>query len=399
MAGHLINTALVAFTAQNVRCFRDEARLTLTATRMAEESAVRRLRTAGSDAEAVLPAAGIFGANASGKSALLAAMADMQCLAAGADCEARPFLLDGASAARPSRYEIELILEGVRWRYGFEIAPDGAVAAEHAFHYPHARKACVFRRHSAGIDFGAAHRSAGTKLKCWIRPDMLALPTAAAVGVEAVEPLNRWFETNLRLVKTSETGWGSELTAAWLNDPATAQRAEAMFKAADLGVTGAAIGGLGAMSGVLACGAAGLFGAAPGVLALREQSRGTQVWVEIAGPVLSALDRGDVLLIDELGRSLHPHLVDALVGLFQDQRTNLRCAQLVFNTHTASILGDSSRRRIGRDQVWFTHKAPDGASALYPLTDFSPRRDEAISRRYLQGHYGAVPDCRPDSGD
>ena len=112
-------------------------------------------------------------------------------------------------------------------------------------------------------------------------------------------------------------------------------------------------------------------------------------------PVLSALDRGDVLLIDELGRSLHPHLLDSLVGLFQNQHTNPRCAQLIFSTHTANVLGDITSRRIGRDQVWFTQKAPDGASKLYPLTDFSPRQDEAVARRYLQGRYGAVPSCRP----
>ena len=388
----------MAFTAQNVRCFRDEARLTLAATRMAEPGAARSVASAGAACAApALPAAGIFGANASGKTALLAAMADMASFASGAECEARPFLLDAASAAQPSRYEIELILEGVRWRYGFEIAPGGAVVAEHAFHYPHGRRASVFHRHPAGVAFGPRHRSAGSKTKAWVRPDTLTLPTAAAVGLEAVEPLNCWFETNLRLVKSSETGWGSDLTAVWLDDPATAQRAARMLEAADLGIVGADIGPLRTVGGLTH--SAENFGG-PGsetlvALPMKDQSSGTRAWLELAGPVLSALDRGDVLLIDELGRSLHPHLLDSLVGLFQNQHTNPRCAQLIFSTHTANVLGDTTRRRIGRDQVWFTQKAPDGASKLYPLTDFSPRQDEAVARRYLQGRYGAVPSCRP----
>ena len=56
-------------------------------------------------------------------------------------------------------------------------------------------------------------------------------------------------------------------------------------------------------------------------------------------------------------------------------------AQLIFNTNDTSILGDSGRAVLGRDQVWFTEKAPDGASSLYALADFSPspRRDDPSS--------------------
>lgn len=67
-------------------------------------------------------------------------------------------------------------------------------------------------------------------------------------------------------------------------------------------------------------------------------------------------------------------------------------AQLIFNSHEASLLGDSRGDRVlGRDQVWFTEKSHDGATRLYPLADLSPRGDEAIGRRYLGGRYGATP--------
>ena len=64
----------------------------------------------------------------------------------------------------------------------------------------------------------------------------------------------------------------------------------------------------------------------------------------------------------------------------------------MFNTHDATILGDStSDRLIGRDQVWFTEKRADGSTRLYPLSDLDPRKEEAIGRRYLAGRYGATP--------
>jgi hypothetical protein len=36
-------------------------------------------------------------------------------------------------------------------------------------------------------------------------------------------------------------------------------------------------------------------------------------------------------------------------------------------------------------------KGRDHASVLVPLTDFSPRKHEALEKGYLQGRYGALP--------
>ena len=63
-------------------------------------------------------------------------------------------------------------------------------------------------------------------------------------------------------------------------------------------------------------------------------------------------------------------------------------AQLVIATHDTSLLdGDLYRR----DQVWFVEKDKENASHLYPLTDFSPRKEEALEKGYLRGRYGALP--------
>ncbi len=80
---------------------------------------------------------------------------------------------------------------------------------------------------------------------------------------------------------------------------------------------------------------------------------------------------------------------------FRTPPTNRRGAQLIFNSHDPTLLGDSYGRDLHRDQVWFTEKGNDGASRLYSLAAFRPRSDEAISRRYLQGRYGAVPILDP----
>ena len=126
-----------------------------------------------------------------------------------------------------------------------------------------------------------------------------------------------------------------------------------------------------------------------------DESLGTMVWIGLVGPLLDALDSGSILLADELDASLHPHLVDQLIALFQNPETNPHDAQLIFNSHDVTLLGDSKNRRLGRDQIWFTEKDVDGATTLYPLADLSPRKDEALERRYLQGRFGALPVLDP----
>ena len=115
--------------------------------------------------------------------------------------------------------------------------------------------------------------------------------------------------------------------------------------------------------------------------------------------MLDSIRKGSVLLVDELDGSLHPHLVQHFVRLFQNRKTNPRCAQLIFNAHDPTILGDSGRRSLGRDQIWFTEKNADGATTLYSMADFRPKGDEALGRRYLQGRYGGVPVLNPAEFD
>ncbi|WP_328518302.1 AAA family ATPase [Actinoplanes sandaracinus] len=127
-------------------------------------------------------------------------------------------------------------------------------------------------------------------------------------------------------------------------------------------------------------------------MSVDDESRGTLVWFGLAGPVLTALAEGSVLLAHELDASLHPALVVELVRLFQDPATNPARAQLIFNSHDAALLGEPGTvSPLGRDQVWFTEKRDDGGSRLYGLADLAPRKEEAIGRRYLAGRYGAVP--------
>jgi AAA15 family ATPase/GTPase len=129
---------------------------------------------------------------------------------------------------------------------------------------------------------------------------------------------------------------------------------------------------------------------------LDEESAGTLSWLAMLPMILDALDEGLVVAVDEIDTSLHPLLTAQFVRLFHSPETNPNGAQLIFTTHDSSLLGTMiGDQLLDRDEIWFVEKSKDGASALYPLTDFKPREGHNIERRYLGGSYGAVPVLDP----
>ncbi|RLC07333.1 MAG: ATP-binding protein, partial [Deltaproteobacteria bacterium] len=100
------------------------------------------------------------------------------------------------------------------------------------------------------------------------------------------------------------------------------------------------------------------------------------------------LENGLVLFVDELDTSLHPIMVRFLLNLLHNPETNRYNAQLIFTTHDTIILDQSLMRR---DQVWFVEKDELNSTRLYPLSDYKPRKGEALQKGYLYGRYGALP--------
>ena len=121
------------------------------------------------------------------------------------------------------------------------------------------------------------------------------------------------------------------------------------------------------------------------------ESSGTRKLFEIAGPIISAINSGSVVLIDEIDARLHPALVRHLVMMFNSLSQNPNNAQLICNTHDVTLLEEDIRR----DQVYFTEKDGYGISNLYCLCDFKGvRKDSKILKQYLLGAYGALPNIK-----
>jgi hypothetical protein len=402
----------------------------------------------------VVPVTAIFGANAAGKSNVLDALRWMRHAVVDSfrlweperGVPRAPFKLDPAARRAPSLFAVELLLDDVRYMYGFTV-DDDRVTEEWLYSYPHNRRRTVFVRSQEGWEFGSTVPRAKLEQVVDLTPrNALYLTTAARTEVADVAPVFRWFQQSLALIDPS-TRW-RQLLERYLSGPRHATLV-ALIQAADLGIRDVridlsevdridaaldaahdemaeldwkiehlakdiddpdeAIGALRGPSGqkyelgreirrlLARREEAGelsfVHGKAGVVLSEQEQSFGTQAWLRVLVHALEAINNGSVLCVDEIDSSLHPRLTARLIELFRDQETNPKHAQLIFTTHDATLLGTSFGNEIlMRDEVWFVEKDADsGATRLYPLSDFKPRKEENTERRYLGGSYGAVP--------
>lgn len=122
---------------------------------------------------------------------------------------------------------------------------------------------------------------------------------------------------------------------------------------------------------------------------LEEESTGTKKLLLLGSNMLDCLSDGDVLIVDELDKELHPKLMRAIINIFNNPKTNPNNAQLIFTTHDVSLLGADLFRR---DQIWITEKNIEGESSYYTLADLKGIRAEVPFEKYfLKGAFGGNP--------
>jgi AAA15 family ATPase/GTPase len=116
---------ILRFEVGNFLSIKERVSLDLRATADSEH---RETHTVTADKVTVLRSVALYGANGSGKSNVLTALAFMRGFVQNSsketqqdeEIEVTPFRLSTETENAPSFFEIELIFEGVRYRYGFE---------------------------------------------------------------------------------------------------------------------------------------------------------------------------------------------------------------------------------------------------------------------------------------
>ncbi len=122
---------------------------------------------------------------------------------------------------------------------------------------------------------------------------------------------------------------------------------------------------------------------------LEEESDGTIRMFDLIPLLLDSSNEENVILIDELNRSLHPSLTKNFIIKFLDVYEN-KNNQIIFTTHEENLLDLDLFRK---DEIWFVEKNEKKQSKVYSLLVFKDVRfDKKIKDDYLIGRYGAIPD-------
>jgi AAA15 family ATPase/GTPase len=412
---------LVEFRVKNFRSLRDEAVLNLVASRDKANETSNVKATGNKSLPRLLRTAAIYGANAGGKSNLVRAIQllrgivnDSAILQAGQTFNVQPFRLDPVTSEQPIEYEITFLLDNVRYQFGFTLTPT-RILSEWLIAYKSTQPATWYERNfdesTQKYQYKFSAQLLGAKA-VWseaTRENSLFLSTAVQLNSEQLLPIFSFITKDLVIFENG-SGPIPEYTISHIARH-KADGVRELLSAADISIADIQLktqqGFMGGMKLDLATGqfepvsseqreiTVPTFehrtGAGSAVFDLHDESEGTQKLFALAGPIFEILERGQVLIVDELDRSLHALLVRQLIGMFQNPGLNQKGAQLIFTTHDTSLLdGDLLRR----DQIWFAEKDRDQASHLYPLSDFSPRKGEALERGYLTGRYGGVPILR-----
>lgn len=376
--------------------------------------------------------AAIYGANASGKSNLFKAVAtavnmirNSNSLPVNARLPVIPFKFDEECLNEPTSFEFTFIAgDGKKYIYGFSALPD-RITEEYLYCYKSAKPSLLFERNPDKDQEYKFPRASRIKMEAAAQmntPNKLFLTTATSWNVEETKPAFEWFSESINTVgevkQVMEMALDSYRTD---EDHSVIRFTEELLKEADINISRMSVrsekkeAGLPSDEGIKA----GILTGLPDLndhydvridtehtvsrpdgtkksirLTLGEESLGTQQLV-FYGPFLKdTFEKGKVLMIDEIGRSLHPFIVKHIINLFRNPRINPNGAQLIVTTHETTLLSLDTFRR---DQIYFTEKdGATGVTDLYSLDEFSVRKVENIQKGYLLGRYGAIPFLRAE---
>ncbi|MFZ4762850.1 MAG: AAA family ATPase [Alphaproteobacteria bacterium] len=127
------------------------------------------------------------------------------------------------------------------------------------------------------------------------------------------------------------------------------------------------------------------------LLPILEESNGTQHSYALLAEIFPILETGGLVIIDEIETGLHPHVAKKIISLFENKETNPNDAQLIFSTHQHLLLNDRTKT-----QIFIAEKNNASLETeIYRLDDVQGvRNDENYFHKYLAGTYGGTPDVK-----
>ena len=418
---------LIEFHVGNYRSFKDPVTFSMTVAKLRAKNKELDANNvfAVTNSISLLKSSVIYGANASGKSNLIKAIAFMRrfVLESAKESQATDpidvdsFKLHVDTEHQPSNFEVIFFLDGKQYRYGFE-ADAKRVHSEWLYHVPEKRESNLFVRENDEFSLSRVFREGkGVVEQNLTRPNALFLSVVAQFNGPISKSILEWFENHLNVISgLSDEGYGF-FTMNHVEKGILKDEIISLVKRMDLGISDIKIVSTSLSEADLPEELKQHMKSLsrkrgeddPNLLSVNtlhkkygnrsvpasvifnlddNESEGTKKLFYLSGPLLHTLQSGEVLIVDELDARLHPLITHAIIQLFHSKKTNPKNAQLIFATHDTNLLSNEFFRR---DQIWFTEKDRYGATDLYSLAEYKVRNDASFEKDYIAGRYGAIP--------
>lgn len=385
---------LIEFTVGNFLSFREKKTLSMEATAIKEnpENVVEIGKYR------LLRSAVIYGANSSGKSNFLKAMHRMKDLIISSaknnstsEIDIVPFLLSTETDKQPSYFEILFLIEGIRYRYGFEV-DNKIIHSEWLFEQKINSEKALFLREKDSIEITSDFEE-GKGVEEKTRENALFLSIVDQFNGPIAKKIMVWFNRQRNfsgLLHEKE----KILTFAFLESEELISEIKSFLSPLNLGFQDFELRDNKIVTFHNRFDKSGEVFDKYEFDLVKQESSGTNKLYDMAGNLVYGLIMGAPTFIDELDAKLHPLLTIAIVKLFNSPYHNPRNAQLIFATHDTNLLNCGSFRR---DQIYFTEKDNFESSDLYSLVEYKEpdgtkvRKDRSFEKDYITGRYGAIP--------
>lgn len=376
-----------------------------------------------SPTKSVLPSLLIYGANASGKSNIVQAFREVQNMILYSHSKGQPgegipqyspFKLDVACADIPTEFEVDFVLLGTRYVYGFQFNQSEFVA-EWLYSFPKGKRRVLFERNGEEFIFGRFLKGRNKIISELTRDNSLFLSAASQNRHETLQEISKYFKAmygNISIHVPSEYAShhlsrrdldtrvvpflsnigsgvvGSRVKEIQLTDEDVERNSKLLSFLKEMSSETRKLD-LEIPKKITELQLSHLNSSGEDIFFdLDRESEGTRRLLMVLPEIFRALDNGSLMVVDELDVSLHTRAGEALLGLFCSKKSNPNGAQLFATTHDTNLL---QSKYLRRDQIWFTEKDQYGATDLFPLTDINTRETDNIENGYLQGRYGAIP--------
>lgn len=414
---------LIEFSVGNYKSFKETVTLSMVASSITEEDKELNENNVFpiNDKLSLLKSAAIYGANASGKSNLVAAINFMKWFVLNSSKETQvsdaidieAFRLSTETEKEPSFFEIVFLLEDKTFRYGFEVNVR-EVVSEWLFQADDREEKMLFERDFDNYILDDFPEGQGISDKT--RSNALFLSVVAQFNGKNSGKILLWFSKTLQLISgLQDTQYRKETLDSFDN---AGQRHDIIefIKKLDLGILDivrintSVVFSLSDYTAKYGGSYSSLYPNSEIKTTVytfhpkydadgnqtsmelfdieKHESEGTKKLFALAGILLDTLRTGKILLIDELDARLHPLITRELICLFNSNETNPHNAQLIFTTHDTNLLSSKTFRK---DQIWFTEKDNKGATELYSLVEYKVGKNASFERDYMIGKYGAIP--------